>query len=326
MWRRSRRPPPAMGDLLDWLRSWGDLDAVGVEGTGSYGAGLARHLAAAATATVCGPPRRFSRPQRATERRIGGGFRPQALAGRPGPPGPLSGAASSPALPSDRPDLGHFGGIGAETSLRDARRAILRSGVGGLGTADLSPALRASWRPLRAPWRPKTPHPADPGHVRRIRYRMAVSTALRATASTSHGTGRRAHPADGGRRGPQQRRQVDAGRRVRRRRAQGNDPAGGLRRRRGGALRQRLVTSVDAAHAHNSSTPERTAAHASACTVRSLRPRPVRRRSRSSPAAQRQAATTVSWAWPHEPRESPKATQRTIMAPPPGRLRRRGGG
>ena len=32
--------------LLTWLRSFGELAAVGVEGTGSYGAALARHLSA----------------------------------------------------------------------------------------------------------------------------------------------------------------------------------------------------------------------------------------------------------------------------------------
>ena len=32
--------------LLDWLGGFGDLALVGVEGTGSYGAGLARYLAA----------------------------------------------------------------------------------------------------------------------------------------------------------------------------------------------------------------------------------------------------------------------------------------
>ena len=32
--------------LLAWMRSFGRLHAVGVEGTGSYGAGLARHLRA----------------------------------------------------------------------------------------------------------------------------------------------------------------------------------------------------------------------------------------------------------------------------------------
>ena len=39
---------PATGqgyaDLLAWLRSFGRLHAVGVEGTGCYGAGLARYL------------------------------------------------------------------------------------------------------------------------------------------------------------------------------------------------------------------------------------------------------------------------------------------
>ena len=34
------------------LESWGPVRRVGVEGTGSYGAGLARHLAAAVSAAV----------------------------------------------------------------------------------------------------------------------------------------------------------------------------------------------------------------------------------------------------------------------------------
>lgn len=33
--------------LLDWMRSFGDVDRVGVEGTSSYGAGLTRYLRAA---------------------------------------------------------------------------------------------------------------------------------------------------------------------------------------------------------------------------------------------------------------------------------------
>jgi transposase len=39
-------PTTAAGhaDLLKWMRSFGTLHSVGVEGTGSYGAGLARHL------------------------------------------------------------------------------------------------------------------------------------------------------------------------------------------------------------------------------------------------------------------------------------------
>ena len=40
------------GSLLSWLRSFGTLTVAGVEGTGSYGAGLARHLAAAGVRVV----------------------------------------------------------------------------------------------------------------------------------------------------------------------------------------------------------------------------------------------------------------------------------
>ena len=39
-------------DLLHWLSGFGDVALVGVEGTGSYGAGLARHLAAAGVRVV----------------------------------------------------------------------------------------------------------------------------------------------------------------------------------------------------------------------------------------------------------------------------------
>jgi transposase len=38
--------------LLDWLRGLGTIALIGVEGTGSYGAGLARHLAAAGVRVV----------------------------------------------------------------------------------------------------------------------------------------------------------------------------------------------------------------------------------------------------------------------------------
>src|SRR5690242_2171349 len=47
-------PATAAGyaDLPGWLSGFGDLALVGVEGTGSYGAGLARHLAAAGVRVV----------------------------------------------------------------------------------------------------------------------------------------------------------------------------------------------------------------------------------------------------------------------------------
>jgi transposase len=45
-------PATAAVDMLRWLSGFGDLGLVGVEGTGSYGAGLARHLAAAGVRVV----------------------------------------------------------------------------------------------------------------------------------------------------------------------------------------------------------------------------------------------------------------------------------
>jgi transposase len=41
--------------LLGWLAGFGPVARVGVEGTGSYGAGLARYLRAAGV-EVAGPP------------------------------------------------------------------------------------------------------------------------------------------------------------------------------------------------------------------------------------------------------------------------------
>ena len=59
---------PASGagysDLLDRMRSWGDLECVGIEGTGSYGAGLARRLAAGGVPVV-----EVIRPDRQARRR-----------------------------------------------------------------------------------------------------------------------------------------------------------------------------------------------------------------------------------------------------------------
>ena len=52
--------------LLAWMGSWGALRCVGVEGTGSYGAGLARHLTAAGTAVI-----EVNRPNRQERRRRG---------------------------------------------------------------------------------------------------------------------------------------------------------------------------------------------------------------------------------------------------------------
>lgn len=61
-------PTTAVGyeQLIDWLESFGHVDRVGVEGTGSYGAALARMLADSGVAVV-----EVDRPDRAARRRHG---------------------------------------------------------------------------------------------------------------------------------------------------------------------------------------------------------------------------------------------------------------
>lgn len=53
-------------DLLGWLRSYGPIEAVGVEGTGSYGAALTRHLTSTGVRVV-----EVNRPNRAARRADG---------------------------------------------------------------------------------------------------------------------------------------------------------------------------------------------------------------------------------------------------------------
>ncbi len=52
--------------LVAWMESWGRITRVGVEGTGSYGAGLTRHLAEAGIGVV-----EVNRPNRQLRRRRG---------------------------------------------------------------------------------------------------------------------------------------------------------------------------------------------------------------------------------------------------------------
>jgi transposase len=58
--------PAGYRRLLDWLRGFGDVELVGVEGTGSYGAGLTRFLHANQVAVV-----EVDRPNRQRRRRRG---------------------------------------------------------------------------------------------------------------------------------------------------------------------------------------------------------------------------------------------------------------
>ena len=47
--------PAGYAQLLGWLGGFGTVCLVGIEGTGSYGAGLARHIAAAGIRAITHP-------------------------------------------------------------------------------------------------------------------------------------------------------------------------------------------------------------------------------------------------------------------------------
>ena len=82
-------PATAAGDaaLLGWLGGFGTVALVGIEGTGSYGAGLARHMATAGIRVVeVDRSDRQDRRRRASPTRWNGSARPgrRSRAGRPG--------------------------------------------------------------------------------------------------------------------------------------------------------------------------------------------------------------------------------------------------
>jgi hypothetical protein len=72
--------------LLGWLAGFGPVCLVGIEGTGSYGAGLARHLAAAGVRVV--EAGRSDRQDRRRQDKSDPLLRGQRRPGRPVGPGP----------------------------------------------------------------------------------------------------------------------------------------------------------------------------------------------------------------------------------------------
>src|SRR3954452_7273823 len=108
--------------LEAWARSPGPVRAFGVEGTGSYGAGLSRFLVAQGHAVL-----EVNRPDRQLRRRKGGGFYAkcdggggEVRAARPGPPG----AARRPRA-----------GCGSRGSAAACRRAGRPAAAGGRARA-----------------------------------------------------------------------------------------------------------------------------------------------------------------------------------------------
>jgi transposase len=98
--------------LLTWLRGFGRLVRVGVEGTGAYGAGLARHLSAAGITVV-----EVDRPDRKTRRSKGKSDPIDALAAARAA---LSGQATG--VPKTR-----TGPVEAIRALRVARRGAVKA-------------------------------------------------------------------------------------------------------------------------------------------------------------------------------------------------------
>ena len=101
--------PAGYALLLEWLRSHGELDKVGIEGTGAYGAGLALHLRVAGVELV-----EVDRPDRSSRR---GRASPTRSTPRPppAPPRPRAGG-----VPKDR-----TGRVEALRALRVARRSAI---------------------------------------------------------------------------------------------------------------------------------------------------------------------------------------------------------
>ena len=99
------------GQLLGWLRSFGGVECVGVEGTSSYGAGLARHLAAQGVGVV-----EVLRPKRRARR------------GDKSDPADAQAAARSvlSAEATARPKSAH-GAVEAIRMLRAARRSAVKA-------------------------------------------------------------------------------------------------------------------------------------------------------------------------------------------------------
>ncbi len=104
--------PAGYRQLLTWAGGHGEIAAVGVEGTGAYGAGLARHIRAAGQTVI-----EVDRPDRKTRRQLGKSDPIDAYAAAAAV---LSGAAAG--IPKTRD-----GAVEAIRTLRVARRSAIKA-------------------------------------------------------------------------------------------------------------------------------------------------------------------------------------------------------
>nr|WP_246016973.1 IS110 family transposase [Micromonospora pisi] len=141
-------PATAAGyhDLLAWLRSHGRVTKVGIEGTGAYGAGLARYLTSQNITLV-----EVDRPDRKTRRTKGKSDPIDAIAAARAA---LSGQANG--TPKTR-----TGPVEAIRTLRVARSGAVKARTAALNQLH---GLIASAPPRRTPRQPHRPARPGPDH------------------------------------------------------------------------------------------------------------------------------------------------------------------
>jgi transposase len=162
-------------DLLDWLRGFGTVCLVGIEGTGSYGAGLARHMAGAGVRVV-----EVDRPGRQARRRAGKSD-------------PLDAVSAARAAQSGRPcgaPKGRDGAVEAIRALMVAKRSARAERTQTINQARAliltgPDDLRARFAKLpQPPWSPRSRY-CGPGPVTRppmpYGWRCASSGAARSS-------------------------------------------------------------------------------------------------------------------------------------------------
>ena len=162
--------------LVRWMRSFGDARKVGAEGTGSYGAGLARHLAAAGIEVL-----EVDRPDRSERRRKGKDDDLDAI------------AAARAALHGKRTSIpkGKDGAVESLRVLRVTRNTAIRARRNALQLLRMSivsapEELRDQVRNLTrmqlirtcAAWRPDTSDAADPVPATRIALKSLARRIL----------------------------------------------------------------------------------------------------------------------------------------------------
>lgn len=165
--------------LIRWMRSFGDVARIGVEGTGSYGAGITRHLTQAGIEVL-----EVDRPDRSERRRKGKDDDLDAI------------CAARAALHYRRTSIpkGKDGAVEALRVLRVTRQTAIRARRNALQLLRMSivsapEELRDSVRNLTkmqlirtcAAWRPETTNAADPVAATRIALKSLARRILELT-------------------------------------------------------------------------------------------------------------------------------------------------